>query len=245
MGSGHRRQSSVAPEQSIDGISGSSDPDAVESLRRLLKAQDLERQLIGYELHDGLAQYQAGAIMQLETCLHAIDTHAGDRLDAIRRPCEEGLRLVRTAADELRRLIGGLRPRLLDELGLIAAIETLLADLRRQGVEVSFLHPSNLPHISPEIESTLFRIAQESLSNVIKHSGAGNVNVSLEQRGDRIALTVRDDGSGFDPAQTGPDRFGLEGIRLRARVFGGASVIHSVPGEGTRLEVLLPASQPA
>lgn len=235
----------MTPEHPHDAAPEAGSPDDVESLRRLLQAQDRERQLIGYELHDGLAQYQAGAIMQLETCLHAIDTHAGDGLDAIRRPCEEGLRLVRTAADELRRLIGGLRPRLLDELGLVAAIETLLAEVRRQGVEVSFPQPSDLPKISPEIESTLFRIAQESLSNICKHSGTRHATLSLERRADRIALVVRDDGAGFDPARTGSDRFGLEGIRLRARLFGGEPMIRSAPGEGTTIEIVFPALPPA
>jgi signal transduction histidine kinase len=204
-------------------------------LRRLLEIQERERQLVSYEIHDGLAQYLTGAMLHLEACEHAI-------ADAAPSPdLHEGLRLLRAATDEARRLISGLRPPALDELGIIEAVETLAADARTEVARVDFTHSLGPTRLPPDVETTIFRIAQESLSNVRRHAQAGAVSICLEQQGARdVRIVVQDDGIGFDLTTVPDDRFGLEGIRQRARLLGGEPTITSAPGHGTSVTVTLP-----
>ncbi|MCE9629554.1 MAG: PAS domain S-box protein [Planctomycetia bacterium] len=209
-------------------------------LRRLIEIQERERQLVSYEIHDGLAQYLAGALMHLEACRHAErDRHASQEL-------EEGIRLLRAAAEESRRLIGGLRPPALDELGIVDAIESLVADARTEIPTVSFTHSLPGERLPPGLETTIFRIVQESLSNARKHAEAGTARVVLERAGDTVRVAVEDDGRGFEPAAVPEQRFGLEGIRQRCRLLGIEPRIESIPGRGTTIEAVLPvAGEPA
>ena len=204
-------------------------------LRRLLTIQERERQLVSYEIHDGLAQYLAGAMMHLEACEHGL-SGSGEN-----RELREGLRLLRAAADEARRLIGGLRPPALDELGIIDAVETLAADARTEVARVEFTHSLPARRLPPDVETTIFRIVQESLSNVRQHAHASTASVRLEQHGaGAVRIIVQDDGIGFDPAAVVADRFGIEGIRQRAWLLGGEPLITSGPGRGTTVTVTLP-----
>ena len=204
-------------------------------LRRLLKIQERERQLVSYEIHDGLAQYLAGAMMHLEACGHTL----GD--SGKNRELQEGLRLLRAAADEARRLIGGLRPPALDELGIVDAVETLVADARVEVPRVEFTHRLPARRLPPDVETTIFRIVQESLSNVRRHAHAGSASVRLEQYGENgVQIVVQDDGIGFDLATVADDRFGIEGIRQRAWLLGGEPLITSSRGHGTTVTVTLP-----
>ncbi|NDC53501.1 MAG: sensor histidine kinase [Planctomycetia bacterium] len=211
-----------------------------QALRQLLRTQERERQLVSYEIHDGLAQFQAGAVMYLESCLHGLEALDDPRLADVTGACAEGLRLLRAAADEARRLIDGLRPPLLDELGIEEAVESLVQELRSVVTDVEFVHPHPLGHIDPDVATTAFRIVQESLSNVRKHARARRVRVALEPLAGDLALSVSDDGAGFDPEAVPEDRFGLEGIRQRARLFGREAAITTAPGRGTRIDVALP-----
>jgi PAS domain S-box-containing protein len=210
-------------------------------LRRLLEIQERERQLVSYEIHDGLAQYLAGAMMHLEAYDHA----AGESPQA--RDLREGLRLVRAATDEARRLISGLRPPALDELGIIEALETLVAEARLDLPEVRFDHALlGSRRLQADVETTIFRIVQESLANVRRHARATSVAIRLEAASDgSVRILIRDDGVGFDPAVVPAERFGLEGIRQRARLLGGEPVITSRPGGGTTIDVALPPSAAA
>ena len=202
-------------------------------LRRLLEIQERERQLVSYEIHDGLAQYLAGAIMQLQT-------HQHRQSGADEPALLEGLRLVQAAAEEARRLISGLRPPALDELGIEDAIESLVADARIEIPEVTFNHAIGGERLPPQLETTIFRIVQESLSNVRRHAAASRAEVSLERLPDSIRVRVVDDGCGFDPNAVPEERFGLEGIRQRALLLGGQAAISAAPGRGTRVEAELP-----
>jgi PAS domain S-box-containing protein len=205
-------------------------------LRRLLEIQERERQLVSYEIHDGLAQYLAGAIMHFQAWEAALGDHVG------RGELLEGLRLLQAAADESRRLIGGLRPPALDELGIVEAIESLVADARAEVPHVAFSHALPGPRLPPTLETTIFRIVQESLSNVRKHAAAEHATVEVARSGEAVRVRVGDDGCGFDPKGVSEDRFGLEGIRQRARLFGGEPRIESAVGRGTTVEVILPIS---
>jgi PAS domain S-box-containing protein len=206
-------------------------------LKQLLEIQERERQVIAYEIHDGLAQYLAGAIMHLQAFQHSAG--AGRSRDLV-----EGLRLLTAAAEESRRLIGGLRPPTLDELGIVASVEALVRDTRIEVPRVDFEHAMPAERLAPHLETAMFRIVQESLANVRRHARARHAAVRLTQAttpvGRRIRIRVQDDGIGFDPGRVPDDRFGLEGIRQRARMLGAEAVIRSRPGAGTVIEVDLP-----
>ncbi len=202
-------------------------------LRRLIAIQEKERQLVSYEIHDGLAQYIAGAIMHLEAHLHAQEGHES-------RELVDGVRLLRAAAEESRRLIGGLRPPALDELGIIEAIESLVADARIEIPEVTFTHRLPDRRLPNPLETTIFRLVQESLNNVRRHAQAGSAEVVVELAPRGVHVRISDDGRGFDPAKVSEDRFGLEGIRQRCRLVGVEPRIETAPGKGTVIDVVLP-----
>ncbi len=204
-------------------------------LRRLIDIQERERQLVSYEIHDGLAQYIAGGIMQLEAHLHAAEERAS-------REAVEALRLLRAAADEARRLIGGLRPPALDELGIVEAIESVVADARVEIPTVEFVHHLPGKRLPLPVETAIFRIVQESLTNVRRHAGATRAEVVVQRVADGVRVRVVDDGRGFDLTAVPESRFGLEGIRQRCRVLGATPRIESAPGAGTRIDVVLPVA---
>lgn len=206
-------------------------------LRQLLEIQERERQVVAYEIHDGLAQYLAGAMMHFQALEHAAGRPPPHDL-------REGLRLLTAAADESRRLISGLRPPTLDELGIVDSVETLVRDARIEIPAVTFTHALPAERLAPHLETTIFRIVQESLANARRHAGASRVGVTIDRiqspPGPRIRVVVTDDGKGFDPVTVPPDRFGLEGIRQRARLLGAEASIRSQPGTGTTVAVDLP-----
>jgi signal transduction histidine kinase len=209
-------------------------------LKQLLEIQERERQLVSYEIHDGLSQYLTGAMMHLQALEHAASTSVFATHEH-RRDLDESLRLLRAAVDESRRLIGGLRPPALDELGIVEAVETLAADARGFIAKVDFQHRLDAGRLPAPLETTIFRIVQESLSNARKHALASTVTILLDQPDPaHVSIVVRDDGVGFDPRLVPQDRFGLEGIRQRARLFGSEAEITSAPDAGTIIRVTLP-----
>ncbi len=206
----------------------------LEAACRLLDIQDRERRLIAYEIHDGLTQYLAGAHMHLQASEAAI----GDCPAAV--DLREGIRLVAAAAAESRRLIEGSRLSLVDDLGVVPAIESLIINGHDQGPRVRFHSDLPGPRLLAAIEATIFRIVQESLANARNHAGADMVTIELSRTSSAVRIRVTDDGHGFDPADVSEDRFGLEGIRQRATLFGGEACIQSAPGQGTTIDVVLP-----
>lgn len=203
-------------------------------LLHLFRAQEYERKLTAYELHDGIAQYAAGAIMHLESYLHTLG----------QQPTPSELEITREilhrALDESRRLINGLRPPILDEGGLVMAIEHLAEERAQQGMHISFDHSTPFQRLAPALEVAIFRIAQEALTNATKHSGSPTVEIALNQQADRVRLTVRDHGSGFTTARPSDDALGLRGIRERVRLLGGTVAIDSQPGKGSCVSADLP-----
>jgi signal transduction histidine kinase len=148
----------------------------------------------------------------------------------------------------LRRLTQDLRPRILDDLGLVPALEWLADDLLDQyGVEASVNVEDALPELSQEAQLLLFRIVQEALRNVGRHSAATRASISLRPYDDRVEMTVTDDGKGFEPPKDISDlammgKLGLLGMYERARLLGGSFHIRSEPGQGTTVAVELPVA---
>ena len=213
-------------------------------LQQVTRAQEHERQRIAQELHDETAQSLMLIAQRLDGLASA----------ATRRRHKDGaaeLQEVRgtvvEALTELRRLAQDLRPRILDDMGLVPALEWLADDLPRQyGIEAHVEVDGILPELSEEAQLLLFRIAQEALRNVGKHSGATKASVSLRAR-DRLEMTVADNGHGFnlpkpigDLAATG--KLGLLGMHERARLLGGTLDICSEPGKGATVVVEVPVS---
>lgn len=208
-----------------------------QSLWKMLQASDHERQIISYEIHDGLAQYLGGAIMQFQ----AHDILTENSPDKARKAYETALELVRQSHAESRRLISEVRPPVIDEDGLETALSHLVHEQRRHGgpiikcdCEVQF---GRLPVI---LENAIYRIAQEALANACKHSKSKKVTVAMTQEGQEVRLAIQDWGVGFDPVSVEKGHFGLEGIRQRVRLLGGRLNIESTPGSGTLVQVVVP-----
>ncbi|MFH1266010.1 MAG: sensor histidine kinase, partial [Planctomycetota bacterium] len=152
-----------------------------------------------------------------------------------------GLHLLRESVAETRRLIAGLRPPILDEAGIMAAISHLIHDVSaRNGPDVEFHGSVKSKRLEPMLENAIFRIVQESLTNACRHGKSDRARVELVQDGSQVRVEVQDWGIGFDPESVEERCFGLAGIRERARVLGGRATIDSTPGQGTRIVVELP-----
>jgi PAS domain S-box-containing protein len=208
-----------------------------QSLWRMIQANDHERQLVAYDIHDGLAQYLAGANMQLQV----FDGLRESNPEEAKKAYDAAAQLVRQSHTESRRLISVVRPPVIDEIGLETAMVHLVHEQRRYGgpkIELdSDVQFSRLPSI---LENGIYRIVQEALTNACKHSKSKKVTVTMTQEGQDVRLKVQDSGIGFDPESVEKGHFGLEGIRQRVRLLGGRLTIVSTPGSGTLVQVVVP-----
>ena len=207
------------------------------TLKHLLQSSDHERQAIAYEIHDGLAQQLAGAIMQFQTYSHQKETNPEEAAKAY----DAGMTILQQGHFEARRLIAGVRPPILDESGVLAAVGHLVNEQNRlKGPKIEYRSRADSDRLAPIAENAIYRIIQEGLTNACQHSKSRKVRVSLVQREGRVQIDIRDWGIGFDTKRIPGNRFGLEGIRQRARLMGGKCSIQSSPGKGTRIIVELP-----
>jgi PAS domain S-box-containing protein len=212
-----------------------------KSLRRLLKYHDQERQLIAYEIHDGLAQHLVAAIMQCQSLGEFRDS-LPQEVDAT---FQDVLAMLRRALNETRRLISGVRPPILDELGVVSAVRGLIHEMSTgDAPDIEFRANAEFDRIDPAIENSAYRIVQESLNNACRHSRSKRVRVELTRQNDLVRIAVRDWGVGFDTHSVDEQRYGLAGIRERVRLLGGRLRIDSKRGEGTRVLAQLPLIVP-
>ena len=209
-------------------------------LTQSLEYHERDRQLLAFEIHDGIIQDMTAALMFLESA----GGQAALADEKARESYDHGLRLLRGSVEEARRLIGGLIPVQLDERGLVASLENLVLTFQSErGIEIDFAAEVQLRNLAAAVELIVLRIAQEALNNVGKHSQSPRAEVSLVQAGDELVLTVQDFGVGFDPAAVQPGRYGLTGIRERARLLGGQATIDSQPGQGTCVTARIPCRE--
>jgi two-component system sensor histidine kinase UhpB len=209
-----------------------------ESGRRVLAAQEAERVGIARDLHDEVGQVLTGVLLQLNSIAAAAPEQ--------REELDEAREAVRRALDEVRRISSELRPEMLEHLGLVSALTELSTSFARvTGIHARRDFPASLPELTPEIELAVYRIAQESLTNVARHAGATRVTIALEARRRSVVLRVADDGRGFGGAPV--EHGGLRSMRERALLVGGALAIKDAPGGGVevRLEVPVSAAAPA
>jgi two-component system sensor histidine kinase UhpB len=209
-----------------------------ELSRRVVSTQEEERRRLSVELHDRTGANLAAIRLNL-TAIEDAPMGANSKGGELLREARE---LLADTIVSIREFCADLRPALLDYAGLVAALESSAQQFsRRTGVPVRFAHERFAARVAPEMESLLFRIAQEALTNCAKHAQANSVQVRLENSGDHCRLTVTDDGVGFDPSALGMDGHpagqGLLNMRERAEFAGGQFSLISGPGKGTRIKV--------
>lgn len=207
-----------------------------------------ERQRMAHEIHDTLAQ----GFISIVTNLEAAEGTLPPDLGQSRHYLDQARLTARESLTEARRLVWALRPEPLESASLPEALERLVERWSGEsGIAASVTVTGRPRPLSPEIEATLFRTAQEALANVRKHAGASRVALTLSYMGNCVALDARDDGMGFDPLRTATEvrertsgGFGLKGMRERLEQAGGSFSVESAPGEGTTLAVELPMVAP-
>ena len=207
-------------------------------LRKLIDLQEKELFMVSHDIHDGFVQEVFGAKMLCEALVTQLDLPADSpshsRFQAI-------IEALSRATADARRLISELRPLVIDEDGIVEAIRYLISDSSiAQEIKITFTQNIRTPRYDSMLEGNLFRIVQEALNNARRHSEAAAVSIHLEEQGSTIRLTIQDNGIGFDLNQIDPSRFGIRGIRERARLFGGTAKISSQPGTGTKIIVEVP-----
>ncbi len=208
-------------------------------LERLISAQEEERRRIARELHDEAGQALTMIMMDLA---RTRDSLPSDATEAKKRVSRSRSLAEQTLA-ELRKLIHELRPEVLDELGLVPALRSYIKSrLQAENIKAKLNLPELKDRLPPEVEITLFRVIQEAITNILRHSGASMVEVKLAIKNSTIIATVIDNGTGFDveAAFEAPESWGLRGIRERVTVVGGELNMESKAGYGTRLEVKIP-----
>ena len=211
-------------------------------LRRMLDAHERDRQLIAYDLHDGLVQDIAAAGMYF----NSIDRSLTSLNESERQTYTQAMKMLKTAISDGRRVLSGLRPPILDEAGIVMALEYLAVEQAVPGeLEIEVTADVHFKRLEPLLEGNIYRIVQESLTNVKRHSRSKRAEVLMMQVGERLTLVIQDWGIGFDPTLVPEAHFGLEGIRKRAALLGGQAEIDSAPGKGTRIAIEFPIRAPS
>ena len=204
--------------------------------RRLFHLQEEERRHLARELHDEVGQALTAAKINLQTAMKESDGAKSKRID-------EAAAILEKLLGQVRQISLDLRPSMLDDLGLIPALRSLLDQQGRRASVAVRLSAKNMPeNLDPEIQTTCFRIAQEAITNAVRHANATRIDVDLGRENGDVRLQVRDDGRGFDAESAQPQTagLGLIGIKERAALVGGWAKIISTPNKGTTIEVSLP-----
>jgi signal transduction histidine kinase len=210
-------------------------------LVELNRAQSAERQRIGYELHDGIAQWLVGAAIELDSCRIRLDKGQLKELVDSLNSAQQTLRLC---IQELRRSISNLRPVLITELGLLGAINQMARSFETDIFKCTVTVKDALPDFSDAEVTTIYWIIQEALNNVRKHASATSAEIRFARGTSAFEIAVLDDGKGFEAKDKNTsvlllNKFGLEGMKERAKVFGWDFLVTSTPGVGTRVTLRL------
>ncbi len=208
---------------------------ARDALRRVVGGQELERRRLARELHDETGQALTSILLGLRAVEEA------DGRDDVRTAVGDLRELVVATLQDVRRLAVQLRPKALDDFGLVPALERLVQTFAEtSGIRVDLEAQLGEERLPAEVETTLYRIVQEALTNVVKHAEASRVSILLVRREGSATAVIEDNGRGFNPATAPTDRLGLEGMRERAELHEGRLAVETAPGAGTTLVVEVP-----
>ena len=204
--------------------------------RRALAAQEGERERFARELHDEVGQTLTGVVLQLDGLHRAAPA-------ALQPAIQELQEAARTGVEDVREIARGLRPHALAELGLRSALGALATQASDRGGLRVRPQLAPLPALAPELDLAIFRVAQESLTNVARHAGARNATLALEAVDGTVTLRVRDDGRGITDSEAAGRGMGLGGMRERALLVGGALSVGRRPDGGTEVRLDVPAGR--
>jgi two-component system, NarL family, sensor histidine kinase DevS len=208
---------------------------ARDALRRVVAGQEVERRRLARELHDETGQ----ALTSILLGLRAVDD--ADNSEGMKSALADLRELVVTTLQDVRRLAVQLRPKALDDFGLVAALERLVQTFSESsGIRVDLEARLGDHRLPTEVETTMYRIVQEALTNVVKHAEATRVSILLVRRDAMLTAVMEDDGRGFDAASVKSDSLGLEGMRERVTLHDGRLTLETAPGSGTTLRVEVP-----
>jgi two-component system, NarL family, sensor histidine kinase DevS len=203
---------------------------ARDSLRRVVAGQEVERRRLARELHDETGQ----ALTSILLGLRAVEDAGGANVEELRE-------LVVATLQDVRRLAVQLRPKALDDFGLVAALERLVETFSESsGISAELEATIGDERLPNDVETTIYRIVQEALTNIVKHAGATSVSILIVRRDTSVTTVVEDNGRGFDAAAVRDDSLGLEGMRERVELHDGRLTIETAPGAGTTLRIEVP-----
>lgn len=208
----------------------------------LAERQELERRQLARALHDEVGQNVTAIGFTLDFIQSQLD-ETDLQIDVMRAYLQETLNLIEQTTDRIRQIVTDLRPPMLDDYGLIEALDWYAGHLaQKTGLEIAMQHTYFAPRLPAAVESMIFRIAQEALTNIINHAQASQVSITVEAKSAIIRLTIADNGLGFDVKQKGasPASFGLLTMAERAKAINGRCIIDSQPHRGTRVMIEVP-----
>jgi two-component system NarL family sensor kinase len=211
--------------------------------RAVWKVQEEERRRLARELHDGIGQALTALINQLQRQQHRAQSGAGSADGSL----QESISIAEQALADVRELSRLLRPPVLDDLGLRAGLSWLARTLREHAGLKTLVEwdAAEEERFDPEVETLVFRIVQEGLNNIVKHSGVSDATIAVRRVPGRLEIEICDQGKGFDArhvlsSSAGATGLGLHGMRDRVELFGGSLEVRSSPGSGSRLTVSIP-----
>jgi signal transduction histidine kinase len=240
------RPAAEVPREAFNAMNSALDQAAVERAERrklqdrfvgaVIDAQEDERKRVARELHDGTSQSLTSLIIGIKNVADVAES------GLVKARVEELRDVAVEALDEIHSLATRLRPPVLDDLGLAAALERYVEDCRaRFEIRIDLVTLGRLERLPVEVETAVYRIVQEAMTNVIRHARAENVGVVIERHSHLLRVGVEDDGQGFDPADvSGSGHLGLVGMRERAELLGGVMKIESLAGIGTTVTIEIP-----
>ena len=212
---------------------------------QIIKAQEDERLRVSREIHDGPAQQMANLIYQASICERLVDI----KPDEAKHGMQELRRQIRSCLTDVRQIIFDMRPMSLDDLGLVPAVRQLINKLdERNLLKTDFQVDGKSHPLDKHVEVCLFRMIQEALNNVYRHSGVTNAKVRMLFAPDHLAMVIADEGEGFDMAAMEEERknsegnghFGILGMEERASIIGAILTVLSEPGKGTKVHIKMP-----
>lgn len=210
--------------------------DPILSLKSFLEGEEKERQRLSRELHDGLGQYLIAIKMKLESLLYLDPSEAREQITRIKDDFDK-------TVEEVRRISNNLKPSVLEAFGIVYALRNLCVETSEQtGIKVGLFFKGNLENLDMTIKTYIFRIAQEALNNIVRHSGATLADLRLDRKMDDVYFSISDNGKGFETRHVNsPSGHGLNNMRDRVKLLKGTIEVKSAPDKGTLIMIKIPA----